>query len=232
MKGRRVKATVAQIIPLTDSIMHLILVPEEYIDYKAGQYLNIILDGQESSYSIANAPLGSHKYELHIRHSSENPFHLRLFEHIREQGVLSLDLPYGDCSIDKLDSARPVLFIAGGTGFAPIKSMMEYLLATGDPRTFEFFWGARARGDLYMDHLVQNWYQHVTHFNYYAALADEEQSQPLVSQLMERHGHDLVNYEIVLSGPFDMVYHVRDTLLNLGVTADHLFSDAFSFEIK
>ena len=167
MSEKTTLAHVVKIAPLTDSIMQLILVPDEYIDYQAGQYLHILLGNEALSYSIANAPLGSHHYELHIRHSRDNPYNHSLFAHIKEYGTVSLRLPFGACSIDQLDKQRPIIFIAGGTGFAPVNAMIEQLLASDDPRPFELFWGARSLSDLYLDEKVGNWQAHVSRFKYY-----------------------------------------------------------------
>lgn len=231
MSKNNIKARVEQITPLTDSIMQLVLVPEKYVDYYAGQYLQIILGAEAFSYSIANAPLGSHRYELHIRHSQDNPYNQRLFAHIKEQGSVTINLPFGDCCIEHLDAQRPILFIAGGTGFAPIKAMIEHLLSNGDKRPFEFYWGARMQNDLYMDEKINSWQAHVARFSYFSALS-EENSDPLVSLLLSRHAHDLADWQIVISGPFDMVYSIRDTLVERGASPEYLFSDAFSFEAK
>lgn len=231
MIERIVNAQVETISPLTDSIMQLVLRPDEFVSYHAGQYLNILFAGEEFSYSIANAPLGSHKYELHIRHSLDNPYNQQLFAHIKEQGVVQLKLPFGECSINHLDPVRPILFIAGGTGFAPVKAMIEQLLSSTDRRSFELIWGARSRSDLYMDEKVSHWQSHVSHFKYFSLLSDESK-ETLASSALTRHPEDLNEWQIVLSGPFDMVYNTRDVLINKGFSQDHLFSDAFSFENK
>jgi CDP-4-dehydro-6-deoxyglucose reductase len=231
MSEKIIRAHVEQITPLTDSIMQLVLTPEEYVDYHAGQYLQILFGEEAFSYSIANAPLGSHKYELHIRHSQDNPYNQRLFAHIKEHGSVTVSLPFGECSIECLDPERPILFIAGGTGFAPVKAMIEHLLSNGDQRHFELFWGARMQNDLYMDEKVNSWQAHVNRFNYFSSLS-EESSEPLVSFVLARHLKDLSDWQIVISGPFDMVYSIRDALLHHGVAPEHLFSDAFNFEVK
>lgn len=231
MNERIIKAHVEQITPLTDSIMQLVLTPEEYVDYHAGQYLQILFGEEAFSYSIANAPLGSHKYELHIRHSTENPYNQRLFAHIKEHGSVTISLPFGECSIERLHPQRPILFIAGGTGFAPVKAMIEQLLSNSDKRPFELFWGARLQNDLYMDEKVSSWQAHVSRFNYFSSLS-EESSEPLVSFVLDRHLKDLADWQIVLSGPFDMVYSTRDVLVQHGVSSEHLYSDAFNFEVK
>lgn len=230
MSEKIIQAQVEQITPLTDSIMQLILTPEEYVDYHAGQYLQIRFGTEAFSYSIANAPLGSHKYELHIRHCRENPYNQRLFAHIKEHGKVAISLPFGECSLERLDAQRPILFIAGGTGFAPVKAMIEQLLSNADKRPFELFWSARMQNDLYLDEKVNHWRTHVSHFQYFSSLSGDN-SEPLISLILARHPQDLPDWQIVISGPFEMVYSLRDALVQRGISADQLFSDAFSFEI-
>ncbi|RUR12575.1 NAD(P)H-flavin reductase [Legionella sp. km772] len=229
MMQQVVEAQVEKIVPLTDSIMHLILKPNFYVDYQAGQYLNILCEEQEFSYSIANAPLGAQHYELHIRHSLDNPYNQSLFAYIKKHGCVSLKLPYGNCSLDKMDPKRPILFIAGGTGFAPVNAMIEQLLADADPRSFELFWGARSQSDVYLDEKVLNWQAHISRFKYYSFLS-EASKENLLSNLLIRHAQDLKEWQIVLSGPFEMVYSLRDVLAEQGVPKEQLFSDAFDFE--
>jgi CDP-4-dehydro-6-deoxyglucose reductase len=231
MSKKTIQAQVEAISPLTDSIMQLILTPDEFVDYQAGQYLQILFDDETLSYSIANAPLGSHKYELHIRHSLDNPYHQRLFAHIKKQGSVTLSLPFGECSINHLAKRRPIMFVAGGTGFAPVKAMIEQLLANADERPFELYWGARSQSDLYMDEKVTSWQTHVSRFNYFSLLADASK-ETLASLILQNHPHELGGWQMVISGPFDMVYRTRDTLVENGMPPAHLFSDAFSFESK
>lgn len=229
MSEKTTQAQIESITPLTDSILQLMLTPNEYIDYQAGQYLQIISDNDASSYSIANAPLGSHKYELHIRHNRDNPLNQRLLDEIKRRGAVSIRLPLGECDVSHLHPDKPILFIAGGTGFAPIKAMIEQLLAKGAPRAFELFWGARSQSDLYMDEKVSHWQTHVRHFKYFSLLSNTSKVT-LATKVLNRHKDDLGDWQIVISGPFDMVYDTRDQLRAHGALAENLFSDAFSFE--
>ena len=229
MSAKLIHAQVERITPLTNSILQLILAPDTYIDYQAGQYLQIVSDQEDFSYSIANAPLGSHKYELHIRHTGDNPYNQPLLAEIKQKGSVKIKLPFGTCDVSRIDPDKPIIFIAGGTGFAPIKAMIEHLLAEGGTRAFELFWGARTQSDLYMDDKVSHWEAHVPHFKYLSQLSDASNAT-LASMVIERHPQDLHHWQFVISGPFDMVYSVRDELLEKGVLATNLFSDAFSFE--
>lgn len=220
-------ARVESITPLTDTILQLILKPDLYIDYKAGQYLQIMFEEEAYSYSIANAPLGSHQYELHIRHSRDNPYNQPLFAQIKRQGMVTIALPNGDCHVGNLHAQKPILFIAAGTGFAHIKAMIEQLLADGESRPCELFWGARSQSDLYMNDKATQWQAHVKHFSYFSHLS-ENSSLTLADLVLARHAHDLNDWQIVISGPFDMVYSTRDALVSHGALLANLFSDAFT----
>lgn len=222
----QVKAKITQIEPLTDSILQVMLTPENYIDYHAGQYLQIILKDENLNYSIANAPLGSKQYELHIRHHLKNPYTQALFAAIKQTGEVQLCLPFGVCHINQLHPTKPILFIAVGTGFAPIKAMIEHLLVSDNRRHFQLFWGARSQSDLYMDEKIIHWHKHAQHFRHYAMLTDPKIA--LSAAVLNAH-QNLADWQVVINGPFDMVYDTRDQLLTAGVSADHLFSDAFSF---
>ena len=223
------RAQVERISPLTDSIIELVLAPENYIDYQPGQYLQIRSGDDLLSYSIANAPLGSHKYELHIRHDPKNSSNQALFAEIKQQGAVTIDLPFGDCHLNQLEPAVPIIFIAAGTGFAPVKAMIEQLLAAGDSRPYELYWGARSQSDLYMDDKVSQWAAHVRHFRYFSLLPTHNTKEKLATLVLSQHQQDIVDYQIVIGGPFDMVFASRDELVAAGVSSSRLYSDAFSY---
>lgn len=230
MSHQLINAKVVRITPLTNSILQLILEPDEYIDYQAGQYLQILSGDDACSYSIANAPLGAQQYELHIRHTEDNPYNQPLLAEIKKKGRVKIRLPLGECDVNHLHPDKPIIFIAGGTGFAPIKAMIEDLLAKGTPRAFELFWGARNKSDLYLDDKVIHWQAHVPQFKYFSQLSEAPSKACLASLVADEHLTDLKQWQIVISGPFDMVYSIRDELLMRGALATNLFSDAFSFE--
>ena len=222
-------ANVEKITPLTNSILRLLLNPEQFVSYSAGQYLQVMQGEQALSYSIANAPLGSHTYEIHIRHSLENPYNQPLLDEIKEKGQVSLSLPHGKCHMKTLDPNKPILFIAAGTGFAPVKAMIEQLLAEGNQNPFELYWGARTQSDLYMEEQVIHWQTHVPQFKYFSHLTRLKKSS-LGEAILERHQHDLNTWQFVLAGPFDMVYSTRDLLVLNGAQRAWMHSDAFDFE--
>jgi CDP-4-dehydro-6-deoxyglucose reductase len=229
MNTQQTKALVVQMTPLTDTILQLVLEPEQYIDYQAGQYLKLLLGETELYYSIANAPLGSRRYELHIRHSRDNPFDARLFDEIKQNGAITLQAPFGQCDFAHLDPHLPIIFIAAGTGFSPVNAIIEQLLALGDPRSFELIWSARTQSDLYLDEKVKKWQNQVPQFQYTTLLSSFQQQTP-ATMLLSRDVSDLQAWQFVISGPLDMVFSTRDQLVAHGVPVNRLHSDAFQFE--
>ncbi|MDF1827168.1 MAG: NAD(P)H-flavin reductase [Legionellaceae bacterium] len=222
-------AHVTQATPLTRSLLRVTLTPEHYIPYEAGQYLQIVSSIETLFYSIANAPLGSHTYELHIRHMPENLEHQHILTTLKQQGCVVLNLPFGTCTLSALAPERPIIFIAGGTGFAPIKAMIEQLMTDGDARPFELYWSARCQEDLYLDEQVLTWKKHIEHFDYIPYIKTAQQTT-LMQRIQENHPQDLADHQVVLAGPFDLVYSLRDDLIKLGLSPTQLFSDAFDLE--
>lgn len=229
MKVESVLAEIEFVSPLTDTVLQYFLKPNKYVDYIAGQYLQLMVDNVAYSYSIANAPLGAHHYELHIRHSRQNFNNNKVLDALKKHGEVQINIPLGDCSLNQLKPNKPIIFIAIGAGFAPIKAMIEQLFANNDPRAIKLYWGARVHSDLYMHDKIVNWQQSTQNFAYSPCLTSREEDS-LISQIITENQQDLQNYEIVLCGPFDLIYKMRDALLAAGVAKNRLFSDAFSFE--
>lgn len=226
-----IHADVEVVTPLTDSVLQFILKPNKYIDYNAGQYLKIVTEHDAYCYSIANAPLGAHRYELHIRHCRDNAKNQDLLEDMKRNGRVNICLPFGYCSIKDLDALKPIIFIAAGSGFAPIKAMIEQLFANDDPRKMELYWGVHTQSDLYMHEKVMAWQKHTRNLSY-TPHTSKLNNKILISLLFENHPHDLSEYQIVMSGPFDLMYSMRDALIAKGVQINHMFSDAFNFESR
>lgn len=229
MSSMKTKAFIESVSPLTDSILEIILKPETYIPYKAGQYLQITTNDETLYYSIANAPLGSQKYELHIRHTDSNKSVNNLIDEFKNSGSIQITLPFGDCTLDNLNPRKDLIFIAAGTGFAPIKAIIEELLTTGAKQKYKLYWAARKKSSLYLDEKVQVWQKHAENFTYISLITDNNQMR--IGDLVVANEKDKQkDMQIIISGPFDMVFDTRDILLRSGIDRNQLFSDAFSFE--
>ena len=222
-------AHVLELVDLNESVLQVTLKPLQYINYIAGQYLEIIVGTESFAYSIANAPCIPEVYILHIKHRQDNPIAPRLMQAL-QGSIIKISAPLGVCHLDMLDPGLPLICVAGGSGIAPIKAILDQLVDSCDSRPVHLFWGARANGDFYLQTSISQWQANLSDFSRLLKLSDIDQA-PLISAVLEQ-AQDLHRSQIVLSGPFDMVYHARDVLIAAGVSSTNLFADAFTFENK
>ncbi len=144
---------------LAHDVMRLRLkLPESpRLELLPGQYLDVLTrDGRRRSFSIANAPQDTDCVELHVRHVHGGAFTHWVFHGMTEGTIWRIEAPKGIFFL-RQDTARPVLLLGGGTGFAPLKGMLEHAFRTGDRRAMHLFWGVRARRDLYLPRLPRGW---------------------------------------------------------------------------
>ena len=153
----------------------LALPRETTFDYLPGQYIDIMMrDGKRRGFSIANSP-GSDVLDLHVRHVPKGRFTTHIFQSLKLRDVLRFEGPLGTFFLRK-DSDRPIIFIAGGTGFAPLNAILEDIFSNRISRPMHFFWGVRAYRDLYMHELVSKWSeQYASIFKFTPVLSDPSQ---------------------------------------------------------
>ena len=124
-------------------VLEIKLPASEKFQFIAGQYIDFLLaEGKRRSFSIANAPTASDFLELHIRLVPGGQFTTHVFEKLKEKDILRFEGPLGSFRLHE-DSSKPVVLLAGGTGFAPIKSIVENAIATGQTRPMTLYWGSR-----------------------------------------------------------------------------------------
>jgi len=235
--ARRIPARVESIERLNHDVLRLCLkLPESIrLQFLAGQYIDIILnDGRRRSFSIANAPHADALIELHIRHIDGGRFTTELFEHLHDNDIFRIEGPLGSFFL-RDNSARPVIFMAGGTGFAPVKGIIEDTLARGIPRSMHLYWGVRSREDLYLHDLAQAWAQRYSHIRYTPVLSDPKPADDwrgrtgYVHLAISHDFPDLSAHEIYASGSPAMVYAGRDCFSVNGLSLANYYSDAFEF---
>jgi CDP-4-dehydro-6-deoxyglucose reductase len=229
--SRTTSARVIQTTTLTPHLLQVILKPEIYIPYKSGQYLNLTSSKHINlSYSIANAPSANKTYELHIRHHQHTPNNEQLAHELMHHPHVELSLPFGQCTLSALRANQPILFIAGGTGFAPIKAMMESLQTQSRKEPVVLHWRVRTKDDLYMMHQVEQWQAQCPWFSVLTTVSSVDKQSFISTLLTPSYHPPISDWEIVLAGPFEMVYALRDELLTHKISATQLHSDAFAFE--
>ena len=220
---------------LNHDVMQLMLkLPEtDRLQFLAGQYIDFLLeDGRHRSFSLANAPHVDDALELHIRHIDNGSFTGDVFDKMKVNDIMRIEGPYGQFFLRE-DSEQPIIFMAGGTGFAPVKGIIEHALAAGIKRPMHIYWGARTKEDLYMHELAQSWATDYEHISYIPVLSQPEADDAFrtgyVHEAILADFPDLSGYEIYASGPPVMVYAGRDAFAAQGLNLDHYFSDAFEY---
>ena len=207
----------------------------EPFEFLAGQYIEFLLkDGKRRAFSIANAPHHNDYIELHIRHVDGGSFTGHVFDEMRDREMLRLEGPLGSFFLRE-DSDRPVILMGGGTGFAPLKGILEHAFHSGTERPLHLFWGVHARRDLYLDDLPLQWQQAHANFSYTPVLshpADEDHWQGATGLVTDAVVHaypDLGAHDIYMSGPPVMIDVATPLFVAHGADMQHMFSDAFEF---
>lgn len=222
---------------LNHDVMRIDLkIPEAMrFQFLAGQYIDFILpDQRRRSFSLANAPHDDTHIVLHVRHIRDGRFTGEIFDHMQVNDIVRIEGPLGSFFLRE-DSKRPVIFMAGGTGMAPIKGIIEHTLAKNIKRDFHIYWGARSLEDLYMHNIVQQWADAHSHIHYTPVLSEPKDPDNwsgrtgFVHEAVLQDIKDFSNYEVYASGPPAMVYTGRDAFLPHGLNAEWYYSDAFEF---
>jgi len=222
---------------LSHDIMKLKLkLPEnERLQFLAGQYLEIILkDGKRRAFSIANAPHDDKFIELHIRHVPDGQFGDFVFDGLKEKALFRIEGPLGNYYLRE-DSDRPIILMGGGTGFAPLKGMLEHAFYTGLSRRIHLFCGVRAQRDLYMDETVKAWLPDNSNLKYTAVLSDPDKADQwqgktgYVHEAIVEEYPDLSGYDVYMSGPPPMIKAGMDLFYEKGLPESQIHSDSFEY---
>ncbi len=228
---------VAKMEKPADDVMQLWLKLAEgqRLQFLAGQYVDILLSGgQRRSFSLANAPLTDEQLQLHIRHVPGGHFTGHVFNKMQEKDLLRFQGPFGTFFL-RDDTDWPAILVAGGTGFAPICSILQHAFAQGVTRPMHLYWGARARRDLYLDELPRAWAREYPNFQYTPVLSAPASDESWVGRGGWVHAAvaadfpDLRQHEVYASGPPPMIDALKRVVAEQGLPADRLYYDSFEF---
>ncbi|MDX9699818.1 MAG: CDP-6-deoxy-delta-3,4-glucoseen reductase [Rhodocyclaceae bacterium] len=217
-------------------IVTLKLPSSEQFRFRAGQYVDFLLsDGRRRSFSIASPPEVTDTIELHVRKVAGGHFTGHVFETMKARDILRMEGPLGSFFLRE-DSDRPIILLAGGTGFAPIKSIVEHAIATGCTRPMRLYWGARNRAGLYQDTLARSWETRLPDFRYTPVLSEatpEEAWQGrsgLVHHVVMEDYPDMQLHEVYACGAPAMIEVARqDFFGRCKLPEAHFHADAFTF---
>lgn len=204
-----------------------------HFGFLAGQYVAVLLDdGSKRSFSLANAPSQTDQMQFHIRLVEGGKFTSHVFKGMKEGDVLRVEGPYGSFFLRE-EVEKSIVFMAGGTGFAPIKSMLEHAFEIGLRRKMVLYWGARTPDDLYLAGLPEQWQREHENFEFIPVLSEPKPEHGwhgrtgLVTEAILQDYHDLSEYQVYACGSPAMVDAGREAFIAIGLPANQYFSDAF-----
>jgi len=235
---RMLPARVLEKTLLADNVvrLQLKLPATQRLQFLAGQYIDVLLSGgKRRAFSIASCPSLENEIELHIRHVEGGDFTGHVFDELKERDILRLEGPQGNFFVRNDQLERPMIMMGGGTGFAPLKSMIENLIEHGDRRPIHLYWGARTREELYLDELPEKWAREYDHIHYKKAISEPADNdgqtyfKGLVHKAVIAEHADLSGFDVYMSGPPAMIETAKHEFAEHGVLEDRLFYDSFEF---
>lgn len=238
LRPRQLTVRVAGHRALSHDVIELrVTLPKgEPFRFLPGQYVDFLLpDGKRRSFSIANADAGGLMLEFHLRVTQGGMFAHYVQDEMPERTLLRFEGPLGAFYLRE-NSDRPALLMAGGTGFGPIKAMLERQFARSAARPLHLFWGARAQRDIYLDSLARNWAQRHSNFRYTPVLSEPDDGwrgeRGLVHEALLRAHPKLAGHEVYMAGPPAMIHAGKQAFVAAGLDADHLFYDSFDYAFE
>jgi CDP-4-dehydro-6-deoxyglucose reductase len=220
-------------------VISLKLPANERLQFLAGQYIDVFMkNGKRRSFSLANAPHDDELLQLHVRNYLGGTFAEHVFTRMKERDILRFEGPLGTFFLRE-DSDKPIIFVASGTGFAPVKSILEHAFHVRDLRGGErqmvLYWGNRTKTDLYLADLVGSWQQKYDNFTFIPVLSEALPTDnwsgrtSLVHQAVLEDFNDLAGYQVYACGSPAMVEAAhRDFTTLRRLPEDEFFSDAFT----
>ena len=220
-------------------VISLKLPANERLQFLAGQYIDIFMkNGKRRSFSLANAPHDDELLQLHVRNYLGGTFAEHVFTRMKERDILRFEGPLGTFFLRE-DSDKPIIFVASGTGFAPVKSILEHAFHVrnlrGNERQMMLYWGNRTKADLYMTELAESWQRKHDNFTFIPVLSEALPQDNwsgrtgLVHQAVLEDLGDLTGYQVYACGAPAMVEAAHKDFTKLrGLPEDEFFSDAFT----
>ena len=238
VKGIQIKMLPARVMKLERAapdvmLLDLKLPANERLQFLAGQYIDLLLRNSiRRSFSMANAPHDDALLQLHLRDYG-GPFSQHVFSTMKEKDILRVEGPFGTFFLRE-ESAKPIVLVASGTGFAPIKAIIEHALHTGMKRPMTLYWGCRLRAELYLDGLAQRWQQE-GRLRYVPVLSEALPADSwtgrtgFVHRAVMEDFPDLSGYQVYACGAPVMVDAAhRDFTSQCGLPDEEFFSDSFT----
>jgi len=233
---KTIDCQIVSLTSLTAHVFKVLLKPSEKVDFIAGQYLNFVMsDEDKRPFSIASSP-NSDLIELQIGASVADSYPMQVIERIKlmlsDNKPVTIEIPSGNAQL-RTDSERPLLLLAGGTGFSYIKSMFEYLAEQNSHRHIMVYWGLRELEAAYELEETAAIIAKLPHANFIPVIENGNDAwQGKTGLVHQAVMHDIVSlepYDIYLAGRFEMVGAIRSDFVEHGALLEHMYADAFAY---
>lgn len=237
---------VHKVHPLNDEVTEVFLkLPAgKKIEYYPGQYLEILLGDDACAFSIANAPTPTNNIErlieLHIRNQNDSPLAIAIAKKLVVGEMVKIALPKGSCvlpdSIISGTPSEPIIFLAGSTGFSPVKAMLEACFNANNSAPLYLYWGGRQAKDFYLHDLALRWAEQYPNFTYVPVVSEPENSPEWQGRTGFVHHAVLADFNNTLDTAFvigggspGMVWAAHDDFIKAGMKPENMISDVFAY---
>jgi CDP-4-dehydro-6-deoxyglucose reductase len=235
--SRRLPCRIERALPLSHDVMGLFLrlpLAAEFT-FEAGQYIDILLQGgRRRSFSIASPPHAAQPLELHVRRVAGGEFTDRLFHEDMRSSVLTIEGPLGGFTYRAREGAAPpMLLIGGGTGIAPLVSMLRHVIENGIERDLQLFWGVRSECDLYAHATLERLSGRAASLTYTPVLSEPTPAWRGLTGWVHEAAfaglEDLESIEVYAAGPPAMIAAIQREYAARGCDARRLYFDSFDY---
>lgn len=218
---------------LADYVWEVSIDLPQAVEFTAGQYLQVVMDERDKRpFSIASEPAEHHQWLLHIGATPDNDYAGDVLEQIKQHGQLTIEAPAGDAGLQR-PVQRPIVLIAGGTGFSYTYSILQKLLKDGLQQPVYMFWGARQINDLYLHDALEQLAADHPLFHYRPVLEEAPAAWSylvgLVHHAVMADVEQLTECDVYMAGRFEMVRVIRDDFTAKGVPLKQLHADALAY---
>jgi len=228
----QITCNVASIEKLNSFLYRIFLAPTAAVAFKAGQYVSVVMgEGDKRHFSIANIP-SSELIELHIGATPENTYAMQVIEKMQSGETLEVEIANGDAYLRE-ESTRPIILMAGGTGFSYVKSLLEQIIESDIKNEVHLYWGVKEYSHFYFEDQANSWATEHNNIHFHPVVelpeADWQGKQGYVHQAVLDSFEDLARFDIYVVGRFEMAKIAREDFVNKGALVKHIYGDAFAF---
>lgn len=225
---------IASVESITDTVFRVRLIPQEPVSFLAGQYLLVVMDERDRRpFSMASTPMEDGVIELHVGASEFNLYAMAVMDRLLTEKSINVDIPHGEAWL-RQDSERPMLLIAGGTGFSYVNSILMTALAQQPTRKISLYWGGREAEHLYDMGRLEALTVQYPNLDVVSVVEQPDdawrgRTGTVLAAVLADFG-SLADYDIYIAGRFEMVKIARERFcLERGADEKRMFGDAFSF---